>query len=55
MQRENKWQDRFDKLFVWRQEFVFSLDIQEDVKTFIQSEIDLAVKEERERISKLLS
>lgn len=40
----------FDNLFVWRQGVVFSLDIQEDVKSFLDSLIDKTVQMSEERI-----
>lgn len=51
MQRENKWQDRFDEKF----DLVLEQDpeirgIGNEIKSFIQSEIDTARAEERKYI-----
>lgn len=56
---ENKWQDRFQER--WKIAFQNHSNkkngsaLYTNILNFIQSEIDLAVKEERERIIKLLS
>tara|TARA_R110000868_G_scaffold105482_1_gene289818 strand:+ start:82 stop:315 length:234 start_codon:yes stop_codon:yes gene_type:complete len=45
MQRENKWQDRFDETFKPTDKFEF-METHRKIKIFIQSEIDIAVAEE---------
>ena len=62
MQRENKWQDRFDEEFgdnvVWWQECLAEMQIGDPdfnrLKSFIQSEIDRAVAEERRIAAKIV-
>ena len=63
-QRENKWQDRFDEKFShedhesflcanYDKKNIFECDcVLKDIKSFIQSEIDTAIAEERERLLK---
>jgi hypothetical protein len=48
MKRENKWQDRFDEEFLITRKM--QRCIQNEVKLFIQSEINRAVAEERNRV-----
>lgn len=61
IQRENKWQDRFMQEFSKRKTFLseynyyYNDKFESEILAFIQSEIDLTVKEEREIIGKLLS
>jgi hypothetical protein len=58
MQRENKWQDRFDERFNVTKYYEGTMKISNHnmvlgkIKSFIQSEIDLAVAEERAEVVK---